>query len=663
MPHEVDLLHDGYFGPGNKHCLVQLAEDLILPMSNQNRINLMADLGVTSRDSEICDAMLEFSLREWNYVASKLLTAEIVPNQPLILHIDLSAMHQQQLQQESVNWCTKRSGAAQISNLELRFNRILAVPENRLERFVPDMLVRDLSMMPSENGNHSSVCAAMYVQDHERVPVVLKIRKLTNKDSDLATKHEQSALKVLRSVSGVPKLHSEGILDSGSVLVMRKEFNDSSSLETLSVRSFFKTSISLLSILDKTHAKGVIHLNLFPFSLLFNCVSGDLVIGSFQYSGIDPDADEATKQRCKKLGFNPQSPLTARSINIDHMDNAPKTKEYDNFCAGAIILSLLQRNVQAFSARRTINMSSLGNLSQVEIAALFKNAVETFNSFLDIKSERLGPDQASAIIQLGCGLLNADPEHRYTCHDALCMISACSSRMGPPKPLPDEIIVPVQYNPLVGEMQRAVKIKLSYDCVDSRGCHVLGRGLFSFGGARIGDLLVAYSGQLRTKQEGDFLSARGHGSNLKSINVDGQPCVLDARSTDNGFVDAYYLGTEGAAGLANCNASVQVKRDGKGGTRILMSRFPANAIFEKVRLSQPFKLRVPGNHFSTELIVLRAARDLVDGEEIFADYGSGTMKKMFGLCSGELFISKPVDKKRKAAQPRRQQKRQCGRDK
>jgi hypothetical protein len=167
-------------------------------MSNQNRINLMADLGVTSRDSEICDAMLEFSLHEWNYVASKLLTAEIVPNQPLILHIDLSAMHQQQLQQESVNWCTKRSGAAQISNLELRFNRILAVPENRLERFVPDMLVRDLSMMPSENGNHSSVCAAMYVQDHERVPVVLKIRKLTNKDSDLATKHEQSALKVLR---------------------------------------------------------------------------------------------------------------------------------------------------------------------------------------------------------------------------------------------------------------------------------------------------------------------------------------------------------------------------------------------------------------------------------------------------------------------------------
>jgi hypothetical protein len=94
-----------------------------------------------------------------------------------------------------------------------------------------------------------------------------------------------------------------------------------------------------------------------------------------------------------------------------------------------------------------------------------------------------------------------------------------------------------------------------------------------------------------------------------------------------------------------------------------MSRFPANAIFEKVRLSQPFKLRVPGNHFSTELIVLRAARDLVDGEEIIADYGSGTMKKMFGLCSGELFISKPVDKKRKAAQPRRQQKRQCGRDK
>lgn len=661
MPHEVDLLHDGYFGPGRKHCLVQLAEDiLLLPMSNQNRVNLMSDLGVTSRDSDICDIMLGFNRREWEYVASILLAAEIVPNQELILNIDLSAMHQQQLQQEGVDWCTKRSGQAQLSNVELRFNRILGDPENRLERFVPDVLVRDLSMMPSENGSHSSVCAAMCVQDQERVPVVLKIRKLTNKVSDLATKHEHSALKVLQSVSGVPKLQREGILDSGSVLVMRKEFNDSSSLETLGVRGFFKTSISLLSILDKTHAKGVIHLNLFPFSLLFNGVSGDLVIGSFQYSGIDPDADEAKKQRCKKLGFKPQSPLTARSINIDHMDNAPKTKGYDNFCAGAIILSLLQRNMQAFSVRRTIDMSSLGNLSQLAITALFENAIEIFNSFLDKKSERLGPDQASVIIQVGCGLLHADPEHRYTCHAALCMISACSSLMGPPKPLPDEIIVPAKYNHLISEMQRSVKIKLSYDCVNSQGCHVLGRGLFSFGGARLGDLLVVYSGQLRTKQEGDFLSVRGHGSNLKSVNVGGQPCVFDARYTDNGFVDLYYLATEGAGGLANCNASVQVKRDGKGGTRLIMSRFPANSIFEKVRLSQPYKPKVPGNHFATELIVLRAARDLVDGEEIFADYGSGTMKKMFGLCSGELIINKPVDKKRKAAQPRRKQKRQRG---
>ena len=545
--------------------------------------------------------MLEFRRSEWEYFASKLLEVEIVPYQPLTVDIDLSAMRQHQLQQQGDYIGTKRCGPAEVSRIEVRFDRILGESQKntvgfRFERYIPDVMVRGLSLMPRITGDRSALCSAMSVQGNKKVPVVLD------------------------------------------------------------VRGIFKVIVSLLSIVDKVRAKGLNHLNLFPFNLLYNGVTGELVVGSLQYACRDSEADEATIQRCTKLGFKALSPLNPKSINIDHIDSAPKTTKHDSFCAGAIVLCLLNRNMQQFSDRRSIDMSPLGNLSQQDLAARFKAAIDTFNSFIDPRSESIGPDQASAIERLGCALLHENPERRCTCSDALVMILAEASQMGPSKSLPVVQIVPAKFIKVLGEMQRATKIKQSFECVDSQGSSVPGRGRHSFGGACLGDLLGMYSGQLVTKQQGDFLTAEGNSSNLKSINVDGQPCALDSRYTNNGIVDLNYLVTNGAAGLANCNASIQVKRDGKGGNRIKVDRFPANAYFEKIVLSQPYKLKLPGSHFSNELIALRAARDLLDDEEIFADYGSGTMIKMFGLSSGESIISKRVDNKRRAAQPKMQKK-------
>lgn len=666
MPHDIDLLHNGNFGPGKKPDLLKLYEDLLSPRSNQERISILAHFGfVDATDEAFCKTLLEFRLPQWEYFASKLLEVEIVPNQQLMVDINFSALRQHQFQQQDDYIGTKRCGPAEISRIEVRFDRILGESQKktdgfRFERYIPEVMVRGLPLMPTLNGRLSTLCSAMSVQGDIKVPVVLKFRHEINANSDSATAHELSALKVVQSVLGTPKLHGEGIVESGSVLVMQKEANDSRCLETLDVRGFFKVIVSLLSIVDKVCAKGLNHLNLFPFNLLYNGVTGELVVGSLQYACRDSEAGEAIIQRCTKLGFKAQSPLKPKSINIDHMDSAPKTTKYDSFCAGAIVLCMLDRNMQQFSDRRSIDMSSLGNLSQQDLAARFEAAIDTFNNFIDPRSERIGPDQASAIIRLGCALLHKNPERRYRCGDALVMILAEASRMGPSRPLPVVQIVPAKFIKILGEMQRATKIKESLACVDSRGSSVPGRGLHSFGGACVGDLLGLYSGQLHTKQQGDFLTAEGEGSNLKSINVDGQPCVLDSRYTKNGFVDLNYLATHGAAGLANCNASIQVKRDGKGGNRIKVDRFPANAYFEKIVLSQPYKLKLPGNHFSNELIALRAARDLLDDEEIFADYGPGTMIKMFGLSSGELVITRRADsdKKRGAAQPTRQKKQQ-----
>jgi hypothetical protein len=110
MLHDVDLLNDENFGAGKKPCLVQLSEDLLLPMTNQNRVNLLTGFGfVTSADTAVCYAMLNFSFSEWEALASKLLTVEIVPGQPLLLDVDLTEIHQQRSRQLGVNGCTKRS--------------------------------------------------------------------------------------------------------------------------------------------------------------------------------------------------------------------------------------------------------------------------------------------------------------------------------------------------------------------------------------------------------------------------------------------------------------------------------------------------------------------------------------------------------------------------
>jgi hypothetical protein len=120
--------------------------------------------------------------------------------------------------------------------------------------------------------------------------------------------------------------------------------------------------------------------------------------------------------------------------------------------------------------------------------------------------------------------------------------------------------------------------------------------------------------------------------------------VVDSQWNKNGCADLFFFAKHGPAGLTNCNASVQVKRDGKGGKRIKVTRFPANAYFETVTLSRPYMLPVPGRHWSNEVILLRALRDLKDDEQIFVDYGNGTMMNMFGVCSGEIVIPRPVAK-------------------
>jgi hypothetical protein len=657
-PHDLDLLNDTNFGAGRKSTLVQIHEALLSPLSNQDRVNLLASFGaVTSTDTHVRTAMLDFTFSEWEKFASSLLQAEIVPGQPLLLKVDLSEEHRQQPEGDSGK--LMRIGPAELSRTVVRFNQIVSESQGNSEfRFerVPDcvnhVLLRDQGMIQTESGGQSTLCSAILadMKNKTRVDVVLKLRHDLNlKVATASTEHELQMLNYFRNVSGVPKLQGQGAVDNRRVLVMQKECNNLGDLETLSVNGFYSVTTALLSILKKVNNFGIVHGNVSPNHLLYDAVAGNLVLSSFQYASMDPDAEEATRTKCINSGLKAQSPLKANSINIATLDSAPKTKTFDSFCAGASILCLLMRNTSAFSKKRKFDLSSLANLSQQELASIVSEGIKTFNSFIDPRSERL--DRTSEVVRLVCGLLHGDQELRFTCSYGLDIIRGL--RRNSQQKIPDSIIIPAKFIFHLNEMKRASKIVICSDSVDRQGKSTQGRKLVCFGGARAGDLLETYAGQVRSKSDGDGLTVKGLGSNLKSIVIGGRQMVLDARYQGNGFVDLFYLGSNGAAGLANGNASVEVRRDGKGGNVMTVKRFPANSYFEVAKLSQPYRLAVPGNYLTNEIITLRAARDILDGEDIFVDYGPGTMKKMFGLCSGKLAINKPDTKKTKASQQKK----------
>ena len=650
---EISLLSDQNFGPGKKPSLVKLAEVLLSSVSNAVRINSLIECGwLQLTDTEMANAMLHFSFADWKEFASQLLKVKIVPGRLLSLEIDLPAATQfQPVQDED----PKRHFVRELPYAEVRFNEIVAVSQSRNMRFerysIPDQLVRNQPLLPSDKAHNSVVCWAVAVTDSERTQVVLKLRNTHDKDSLAATLHEFTVLQFLQKTAGIPRLHGDGLVytNSSPYLVMHKESNDSRCLETLSVHSFFGLIRGLFTIVSEVHGLGLLHNNLHAYNLMHDSQFNAIVLAGFQYASIDPNAPESAKQRCRNYGIRDQSPLKGRPINIVAIDAAPKSRARDCFQLGAILLSLIGRDLQMFSKRRDTDLSSLDNLSGQQIAVLVIKCTETFNYFIDPMSLRLEQREISLLVQLCCGLLHADPNLRLKAAGALAILDAHPNL--PPQIFPMEMIVPARFVESLQEFQRPTKIKAWMDCVDPAGNVIEGKALFSFGQARADDLLALYSGMIYTKQEGDIMTAKGLGTNLKSIEINGQDMVMDARCETSSFADINFFVTHGHAGLTNCNASVQVKRDGKGGKRIKVTRFPANAYFEIITISKPFKLPLPGCHWSNQVIVLRAARDLENDEQIFVDYGAGAMIKMFGVCSGEIVISKPVTKVR--AQPKR----------
>ena len=643
----MSLLSAENFGAGRIPSLIRIADSLLLPVSNADRIKTLIEFGwLNSTDIEMANAMADFSFDDWKEFVSQLRKVEIVPGQLLSLEIDLSASNQHQLSLQGED--SVRTFARDIPHVDTRFNAIISGSQGndlRFERFSnANQPVRYQSLMPSGKGHHSVLCWAIAVTDKDRTPVVLKLRNSEDMDAEKATAHESKVLRYLQKVDGIPKLHGNGTYQSNnsSFLVLRKESTCPRNLETLSARRVLQVIHATTSIVNNMHALGLLHNNLHTYNLMYDPISGSIVLGGCQYASVDLEGPESARQRCRDFGINDHSPLKVKPTNVKLMDNAARSSKHDSFNLGAIFLSLLYRDLQMFEKRRQTDLSSLENLSRQQIAFLVIKGTDTFNSFLDQRSEKLEQGEISVLIQLVCGLLHADPALRIDCAEALAILNARTIR--PQPQLPKDLIVPAKFNEIIREMQRPTKIKACCDCVDPAGNVIEGMSLWSFGGACAGDLLSTYVGLVYSKSEGDVMFGNGNGTNLKSMKINGMDMVVDSQWNNNGCADLFFFAKHGPAGLTNCNASIQVKRDGKGGKRIKVTRFPANAYFETVTLSRPYMLPVPGRHWSNEVILLRALRDLKDDEQIFVDYGNGTMMNMFGVCSGEIVIPRPVAK-------------------
>ena len=638
----LPLLADSNFGRGSTSLLVRLAQELLEDSTINARIERLFNHGIVSRDDmEVLNVLDNLSAEEWRCLAFKIQSAELIPGTPLNITMDLP-MAQKQGQGNVSD--AQRTIPASKDRTELRFNQIMdeqpLMPAVMLKRFtqVNGEMLRNLSLMPVDSGSHSVLARAYAYNTKTKVQDGVML-KMTRRDDSLSTRaalHEYSVLKALQSRPGIAQLYDQGKFETGhsTVVVLYLEANDSHTLDTLDVGGLLQVMDSVLSIVQDVHDHGLLHGNLLPCNILYDSVKNVLTLCSFQYTCIDPDASTELKERCSAQGISSQSPLQWKKSNLDALDTAPKNKRHDIFYLGVLLVSLLNRNTKLFLKRRDPDLSSLTNLDRDALNSLLQRGINVFSSFFSSKSRQ----DISWITELGQALL--DPDSSSSCQDARAIIQRNRDSIG--RQLPCVLVVPAKYVEQLGELQRCTQI-FKRDCVDRNGDTVSGWGVRIYGRARKDDLLAPYLGQVHTKQHGDLLTAQGQGTNLKSITIGGQQMVLDGRDTNNGFCDIFLLAEKGHASKFNCNATVRVKRDGKGGNVVTMTRFPANAYFEMVQLSEPYRIPVPGNYIATQMIVARAARDLKDNEEIFVDYGPGTTSKMFGCCCGVISKS-PTNK-------------------
>jgi hypothetical protein len=601
---------------------------------------------IAAADNEIKSLLLNAELVVWQHAAHLLEEATFMPGGCFTLELTSNPPRDASI--EEINKGRDvRSGVHADSN-SLLFDAIVSqtfgavIPGVSVHRFgsMNEYAIRGAGLMQSWRG-HAHIAARVAVRPTKsgEETAVIKWSMTDSSKVNASLNHERKVLMHLRDVPGVVNLFQNGGLESNIIhrdaLVTHEEYSHPSNYETLNVYGLFRLGQRGAHILNDIHRRDLCHNNVSTLSLRLNPIKDRVCLISMQYVSLIPSAGDDAKRIAAAAGIA-ALPKAPPSRNLPWFDKQILSTKTDSLLFGCTMLSCMKRDSGFFLTRGAIDLSKLGDGSDLTLVRLIGEAVSEFNRYIAKDDPRL--EMGTGLVEVVQGLLRKDPNARISCGEALQMIAALRISQ---QPEVQTLQVPAKYCKVTGEMHRPYEI-FTKICMDQQGNEINGYGLRAIGKGVPGDLICAYFGTCVDQLHADILSACNQGHSIKNLN----DIFFVGGLKQDTIQSLNWLVENGAASLANCSTKVSSKIDECGHTFTLLEPTPATAYFDIVTFPSR-KLPIPGNVWSNAVHVLRVATNVSDGEEYVVSYGTRTTQAMF-VSPGHSFV---ICNPRKRAKP------------
>jgi hypothetical protein len=599
---------------------------------------------ISAADNGIKDLLLNADYRVWQHATCLLKKAKLMPGGCFTLELTSTAPPCDAINtmEEIKKSRDEKFGVRADANKAL-FDEIVSqrsgavIPGFSVHRFVSinGCGLRSAGMMQTWKGKES-IAARVTVRHTASGTESTAILKWSMSDSakaDASLNHERKVLKHLHEVPGVVDLFQNSDLVSKTIkknmLVMQEAYSHHSNFEILSVGGLTRLVQRSALILNELHSRELCQNNVSTRTLRYNTINECVCLTSMQYVSLIASASDHAKRLAASAGIE-APPKAPPSRNLPWFDQQILSAKTDSLLLGSTILSCMMRNSEFFLTRGAIELSKLGDGSDLTLARLIVEAVSEFNRHIAEGDPRL--QMQAGVVEVVQGLLCKDPDARISCLVACQMLAALRV---PQQPRVQTLQVPAGYCELLGEMHRPYEI-FTTTCMDQKGNAIDGYGLRAIGKGLPGDLICPYLGTCVDKLHADILNACDKGHSTKNLGD-----LYLVGGLDEGTIRSlYWLVENGAGSLANCNTTVTTEEDGSGDPYSVLEPTQATAYFDVVSFSCPRKLPIPGDVWADSVFVLRVATQVSDGEEYRVSYGTGTTRNMFVSPGREYVVRK-----------------------
>lgn len=605
---------------------------------------------ISAADHGIKALLLNADYRVWQHAEYLLKKAKLMPGKCFILELrsdpPCDAINTMEEIKKSRD---EKVGVRADRNIAL-FDAIVSqtsgavIPGFSVHRFVSlnGCGLRSAGMMQAWKGKEkiASRVTVRHTASGKESTAILKWSMSDCAKADASLNYERKVLKHLHEVQGVVDLFQNSDLVSQTIptnmLVMEEAYSHPSNFEILSVGGLARLVQRVALILNEFHSRELCQNNVSTRTLRYNTIDDSVCLTSMQYVSLIASASDHAKMLAASAGIEapPKAPPSRNLLWFDQQILSAKT---DSLLLGCTILSCMKRNSEYFLNRGAIDLSKLGDGSDLTLARLIVEAVSEFDRHIAEGDPRL--QMQAGVVEVVQGLLCKDPDARISCLMACQMLAALSV---PQQPRVQTLQVPAAYCELLGEMHRPYEIFMT-TCMDQKGNAIDGYGLRAIGKGLPGDLICPYLGTCVDQLHADILNANNKGQSIKNL---GNLYLVGGLQEDT-IRSLNWLVENGAGSLANCNTTVTTQGDGSGGTYTVLEPTPATAYWDVVSFSCHRKLPIPGNVWSDSVFALRVATEVSDGEEYVVSYGAATTRTMF-VSPGQVFVARKRNKKNQA---------------